>query len=454
MKKRFKLSAAVMASTLLISTAAFAQPLDTENADTMEAINTIDTAEAIDTIDVENIENVTEDVAEADLGITYATFSSYDIHFDCVLDGWPRKDYAVFNIYSKDNTLLASHTEYISSPNGFSVHFDLPELPVGEVLYLEVSGIDSIDYYSDNYALPLDDFLPLYTYMSETDENGDIHPVSEAYMTVHMRTQCPINIYAEGEPISLSSPAIFEGSTIIAPLSEIAEAIGITDCTYFPRYKSIRVEAGDHIMYVNENATYYTMYDNTYYFDVPVQNINSLTYAQLRPFVEAFGSTLYFEDHGDYCDIYLTKSPKALESIAYQESRINQSGLSSKTDYLIWVNKEKFRLSVFEGYKGNWKHIKDFTVGIGASNSETITGVFEYTYPVSMWPYTSYYVGPVMVFHGNYAIHSTFLNYDGTPYDNTVGAKVSHGCVRCQAKYINWLRDYIPVGTRIYITEN
>lgn len=144
----------------------------------------------------------------------------------------------------------------------------------------------------------------------------------------------------------------------------------------------------------------------------------------------------------------------AVSSIADQEARINESGVGSSTDYLIWVNKEKFRCTVFSGSKGNWKWVKDFTVGIGAEGRETITGVFEYIDYTNMWPYDSYYVGPVMVFYGNYALHSTFLKYDGTPYDNTVGAKISHGCVRCQAKYINWMVDNIPMKTRVYVTES
>ncbi len=379
--------------------------------------------------------------------------SGYDIYFDCVLDAWPRKDYAVFNIYTEDGTLVDSHTKYLSEPENFVINFSVPESPVGTVFYLEASGLDSIDYYSDNYTVPFENKLPLYTYWSDPDEYGTRVPEASAYMTAHMRTQCPINIYADGQKAELSSPAIFEGSSIIAPLSEIAEAIGITDCTFFPQYNSVRVETGDHIMYVNIGATYYSMYDQTMYFNVPVTNINSLTYVEVRPFVEAFGSTLTYTDNSDYCDINLTKSPKALESIAALEARMNESGIGSKTDYLIWVNKDKYRLSVFLGSCGNWKWVKDFTVGIGAPGSETVTGVFEYSDYTNMWPYASYYVGPVMVFHGNYAIHSTLLRYDGTPYNNNVGVKLSLGCVRCQAKYINWLADYIPKGTRVYVTE-
>lgn len=382
------------------------------------------------------------------------TFDSYEVNFQAVLDSWPRYDYAVFNLYTADNILLDSHTRFIDNTDSFSVNFSFPETDIGTILYLEVTGVDSIDYFSDNYKIPSGEKLPLYTYLVKDEVTFINEVINSAHMTIHMRTQPQINIYVEDKCVSLSSPAIFEGPNIIAPLSEIAEAIGISDCTYFPEYNSIRVETGDHIMYVNVGFSYATIYGSDISLNTPVSNINSLTYMELRPFVEAFGSTLTYTDNGDYCDIVLTKSPKALESIAIQEKRMNDSGVGSKTGYMIWVNKEKFRCSVFEGSKGDWTWVKDFTVGIGANGMETITGVFEYNAYTNMWPYASYYVGPVMVFYGNYAIHSTFLRYDGTPYDNTVGTKISHGCVRCQAKYINWMVDNLPMYTRVYVTES
>lgn len=389
-----------------------------------------------------------EDIMKDDM------ISSFTINFSAVLNGWPRDEYAVFNIYSDDDALLDSRTRYINTTDSFTIEFSVPESTVGTVFYLEVTGVDSIDYYSENYPLPLSEKIPLYTYWSETDEAGIRTPVSTAYITIHQRTQCPINIYVDGKYISLSSPAIFDGSYIIAPLSEVAEAIGISDCTYYPEYNSVKVKTGDNEMLVNIGFSYVTVFGQDRYLNHPVRNINSLTYIELRPFIEAFGCTLNYADAGTYVDINLDKSPIAIESITALESRINQSGLGSSTDYLIWINKQKFRCTVFKGEKGNWKWVKDFTVGIGASRSETITGVYEYCARDERWSYSSYYVGPALIFYGNYAIHSTLLKYDGTPYDNTVGAKISLGCVRCQPQYINWLDANIPMKTRVYVTEN
>ena len=58
-----------------------------------------------------------------------------------------------------------------------------------------------------------------------------------------------------------------------------------------------------------------------------------------------------------------------------------------------------------------------------------------------------------MRFNGGYAIHSTLLRYDGTPYDDRVGVKISHGCIRLRKDDINWMVSYIPLNTRIYINE-
>lgn len=39
----------------------------------------------------------------------------------------------------------------------------------------------------------------------------------------------------------------------------------------------------------------------------------------------------------------------------------------------------------------------------------------------------------------------------GTPYTNSVGAAVTHGCIRLRDDDIEWLYDNVPVGTRVYL---
>ena len=376
------------------------------------------------------------------------------IDFTMVLDGWPRYGTAVFNLYTEDGEMVGSHTLDIRTIEDFSLEYDVPPAPVGTIYYLETSGLDSIDYYEDNYIVP-GERLPIYTYYSaEAGEDGTRDIIAEAAMTAHMRTQDPINIYVDGVKVELSSPAIFDGSSILAPLSEVSEAIGVSDCTYWPDYNSVKANVNGNEILVNIGYSYMTVFGTDVNLNHPVDNINSLTYIELRPYVEAWGSTLEYSDNGDYYDINLTKSPMAVEYITSLENRINESGVSSSTDYLIWVNKSTFTCTVFQGSAGNWKWLKNFTVGIGANGTETITGQYEYNQYVNMWPYANYYCGPVMIFYGGYALHSTLLKYDGTPYNNSVGVKISLGCIRCQPRYINWMASTVPMYSKVYITES
>ncbi len=392
--------------------------------------------------------------AEEDAAAASDAVTNVKIDFTMVLDGWPRYGTAVFNLFTEDGEMVGSHTLDIRTIEDFSLEYDVPPAPVGTVYYLETSGLDSIDYYEDNYMVP-GDRIPIYTYYSdEVSEDGTRDIIAEAAMTAHMRTQDPINIYVDGVKVELSSPAIFDGSSILAPLSEVSEAIGVSDCTYWPDYNSVKANVNGNEILVNIGYSYMTVFGTDVNLNHPVDNINSLTYIELRPYVEAWGSTLEYSDNGDYYDINLTKSPMAVEYITSLENRINESGVASSTDYLIWVNKSTFTCTVFRGSEGNWKWLKNFTVGIGANGTETITGQYEYNQYVNMWPYANYYCGPVMIFYGGYALHSTLLKYDGTPYNNSVGVKISLGCIRCQPRYINWMASTVPMYSKVYITES
>jgi lipoprotein-anchoring transpeptidase ErfK/SrfK len=39
----------------------------------------------------------------------------------------------------------------------------------------------------------------------------------------------------------------------------------------------------------------------------------------------------------------------------------------------------------------------------------------------------------------------------GTPFQNSIGTAATHGCLRLRDADIEWLHDYVPVGTKVYI---
>jgi len=43
------------------------------------------------------------------------------------------------------------------------------------------------------------------------------------------------------------------------------------------------------------------------------------------------------------------------------------------------------------------------------------------------------------------------IQIHGTPYSNTIGASVTHGCVRMSDDDIAWMYENVPVGTKVYL---
>ena len=178
--------------------------------------------------------------------------------------------------------------------------------------------------------------------------------------------------------------------------------------------------------------------------------INTLMYVPLRFTCEALGAEVDAYSQYQELEVDIITIAKNLEQ---KEEFINSMDMSSRTDYLIWIDKSDFRVTVFKGSKNNWNAQNTYPCSIGAPNTPTITGVFEYYSKEKRWSYPNYYCGPVMRFYGGYAMHSTLIKYDGTFYDGRLEKKISLGCIRMAPKDIQYLWDTIPLYTRIYVTE-
>lgn len=130
---------------------------------------------------------------------------------------------------------------------------------------------------------------------------------------------------------------------------------------------------------------------------------------------------------------------------------VNSKGYESSSEYLIWVNLGHQRVNVFKGKKGAWSIEGAFPCASGRNVTPTITGVFKYYAIQEKWTYPKYYVGPCMIFSGNYALHSVLLSNSGGVYDGTLGRPASNGCVRLAKHHIDWLAENIPMGTTVVV---
>jgi len=58
------------------------------------------------------------------------------------------------------------------------------------------------------------------------------------------------------------------------------------------------------------------------------------------------------------------------------EAFVNSKGLSSPTQYLIWVNTKTIHTYVFSGKTGSWSLVKDMLCRVGKESTPTAKGTF------------------------------------------------------------------------------
>ena len=154
------------------------------------------------------------------------------------------------------------------------------------------------------------------------------------------------------------------------------------------------------------------------------------------------GNTYSFDDKGWLLDQDMGMLNKA-------------QGYSSSTGYLILVDRSKCKTAIFTGNYGNWKYDKYWSCCVGAPSTPTITGVYHLGIKALYFDTGDYercwYKSQIS---GSYLFHSVLYYRDSGPYkisDGTMGAWVSHGCIRLDIQNAKYIYDVVPSGTTIVI---
>ena len=133
-----------------------------------------------------------------------------------------------------------------------------------------------------------------------------------------------------------------------------------------------------------------------------------------------------------------------------KEIFVNNRGYASDTCYLVWVNKERQRVYVFLGEKGNWKLCATFPAATGKNQTPTPTVVCRYEYK-TRWVTNEYICDPVLALYDGYALHNQPVSHAGKVIDPTMGNPASAGCIRLLKENADWLYAYVPVGTTVVL---
>lgn len=263
-----------------------------------------------------------------------------------------------------------------------------------------------------------------------------------------------LNLYIDKSLAVTKDRIMYINGDLYVPAEETALLLYL-NVSYVPLSDTVTALCISH----GESSAY--LFGNSYYaiinheaVDMPIAccDVDGTLYAPLLIFTSIFGVECTADASGPDRDIYLTSFKPKVDSI-YSE-RINSLNLKSDTDYLIWVSKGDYSVRLFKKSASGWAFVKEFPCAIGAPSTPTCEGVYKFYERVTAWRYSTYYVGPVMRFNGGYALHSTLINYDGTLRNDSVGVKISHGCVRLHPADINYLYETVPLYTTVYVSAN
>lgn len=439
MKKLFIGALSVYISAVLfVFTAAGAE---TDNAEVNE-VNIEEAAAETVVTEEENQETVLPPIITSDN-------ISFSVHIEDAANLIPQN--MVFGIYSPQGQFWGAQRIWVADVAAdHTITFNVPEYRLGETLYLKLfSGAEKVQYGYDFYGV--EDMIPIQTFVYFSEEEGRTVYGNEFSISATPLSSRYVKGFANGWELYFKNPAKLINGVTMIPMYEYLDALFMSGCAQVDNASGrIQIDANGHsvLFFLNGNDMYAD--GAVTYSDVVPQRINGVIYVPFRFLVEGLGGTISsWEENGVfnvYADLWYEDQTPA-------EEFVNSNGIKSSTDYLVWISKGDYTVTVFLDKNGVWDEIKSFPCSIGAPGTPTITGQYEYYSRESRWSYPNYYVGPIMRFYNGYAIHSTLLRYDGSDYDGRVGKQISHGCVRVEPENINWMVNMVPLYTKIYITN-
>ena len=150
----------------------------------------------------------------------------------------------------------------------------------------------------------------------------------------------------------------------------------------------------------------------------------------------------------------IAKSVPALPAVSEKEIALYAGAhLSSKTDFLLWVDLSRTRLYVLEYADEGWTLLRSLPCTVGDAAHPTPSGRFEICYKsTSIGKESLYLCRYALCFYGGYMLHSVLFDWAGSEIiDGRMEMRISHGCVRLRHEDSKWLYGSIPIGTAVYI---
>ena len=132
---------------------------------------------------------------------------------------------------------------------------------------------------------------------------------------------------------------------------------------------------------------------------------------------------------------------------------VNSNLIKSPTNRLLITDLENKYTYVFrKGQNRGWEQLYKWRCTVGAPETPTIKGTFYITGRKPYFGSESYRVKYATRILGSYYYHSVLFDPEGNSIINdTLGAAISHGCIRLVAENAQWIYDNILDSTAVVI---
>lgn len=342
---------------------------------------------------------------------------------------------------SEENILDSKKVRITKELPSFYIEFDVPEYKVGKKFVLSLTSDVAEISFDGNCGKKF--ILETYTYKNEygKDAHQKIFYVNLSIEGEENKLNLMVDSKEVGYPYCILGEEVYISENILSDMR-----IGYEDKK---DYISLNSESENFNMnffidniYAQKNWVGYNLKN-------PVFKKDGNVFLPLCEVAEYFGCDIEKVEKEDGVGLNIIPSKYKNNPL---KDYVNSFDIESKTDYLIWISKKDYRVNLYLGENRRWKNIGSYACALGAPKTPTIEGEFEYCEYIQKWNYPHYYCGPVMRFYNGYALHSTLIKHNGELYDNRVEVDISHGCIRLVPEDIQYLVDYVPVGTKIIIT--
>ena len=160
----------------------------------------------------------------------------------------------------------------------------------------------------------------------------------------------------------------------------------------------------------------------------------------VQAFIDAAGS---YSSYGRSDVSYATTTNPAIPPVEARMINAAQ-GYSSRTGYLIMVDRGNCKVGVFTGGRGNWNIQYYWDCTPGKPSTPTISGTFTTGYHKNRLSTDSRAQYATNI-SGGYFFHSILSS------TSELGHQLSHGCVRLHWENAHWIYSSIPYGTTVRI---